>query len=501
MRFLILMARRLRRRYARRRRTSRRTFRRRRRARAAANGQRQTARFVVKSSGTDNLIINSQAPTGIADQAVPNYAGTAAIGAYQNLIKSSYFTSIAKMYDQVRVDWMKVKITPTMSVLLQGQKQALFVSAWDRNGVTNPKNVPGFAEISSYSSAFQRPINLDATVWSVTRRINAVTLAEKSLFLPTSALLAATGSTELSDTGLALTIGQTLAAQWNPQLLIGVMLSATSFSAVSNAPTRTLLAQTQTWNYFAQIEFGLTFRGLRYDVPDGPAPMVQTYSVVNPAAQPGVDATTVDGDMPPEGPVKPTQPVVPPVLTSAVLTVGSLFYRETPERQTALGYAAPFLLYNASATQLTITTTHPGYVDIYEFVTWRPDLVGGISAGIGWIRSSNQRIAAAGQNIAIRLVGSVSQSVGVEYQVRIRMGLGSDLVSYDLAFNYKTQPTGELTAPFTAARDVVVFSSFPALNEARYQPLRTVTIDATSHTVDLWVMQRDTNPVVIGQGP
>ena len=163
----------------RRRRYGRRVYRRR-----AQAQQRTKSRFVVKTTTVSNIVIAPSAPGITADASYPNYAGTASLSVFNNLVKSSYFTSIAKMYDAVRLDWVKVKITPTTSVLLQDQKQAVFVSAWDRNGLTNPKEPPNFAEIASYSSAFQRAINLQATSWSATRKIFATSVAEKSFLSP-----------------------------------------------------------------------------------------------------------------------------------------------------------------------------------------------------------------------------------------------------------------------------------------------------------------------------
>lgn len=489
------MPRRVRRSYARRRsRRTARKYRRRRRLRAAASGQRQTAHFVVKSSGTDNIIIQATTASGFSTQTVPNYAGTACIGAYQNLIKSSYFTSIAKMYDQVRVDWMKVKITPTMSVLLQGQKQALFVSAWDRNGVTNPKNIPGFAEIASYSSAFQRPINLDATVWSVTRRINAVTIAEKSLFLPTSALLSAAGG-DISDTGLALTIGQTLAAQWNPQLLIGVMLSATSYSATIQAPTQTTLAQTQTWNYFTQIEFGLTFRGLRYDIPDGPAPMVQTYSVINPVAQPKVGYATAESNAPLPPTQRPMIPDIPPFLNDDYLVATRMRYNESLTSNPELGLNAPFLA--IQNRQFTLTTNHPGFHDVYQFVFWDND-EGSTSVGIAWLTTGTNVVVPRHSAFLFRLVGSIARSVAVNNTISMTAGRGTgSLGSVVVQFHPSSETHNEKKLTAVNIKDVYVMSSFERTGAA-FQSVVATSRVVVADIVDLWAAQQTTNPVIIG---
>lgn len=185
------------------------------------------------------------------------------------------------MYDAVRLDWVKVKITPTTSVLLKDQKQAIFVSAWDRNGLTNPSVPPNFAEICSYSSSFQRAINLQATAWSATRKIFASSIAEKSFFIPTSVVQTLSG--KMATTGLNISPGQSLSIPWNPQLLLGVLLSASTYTGFSfQYPTA---ANAQTWNFICEFEWGLTFKGLRYDKPDGGAPITSAASKANPRAQ------------------------------------------------------------------------------------------------------------------------------------------------------------------------------------------------------------------------
>ncbi len=236
---------------------------------------------MVKSTMVSNIIINSSAPSSTQDEKYPNYAGTVTMSAYNNLVKSLYFASIAQMYDQVRLDWVKVKITPTTSVMLQNQKQAIFVSAWDRNGLTNPKKPPNFAEICSYSSAFQRAINLQATSWSASRKIYASSVAEKSFFVPTSVVKSLSEDRTLS-TGFNLTPGQSLAIPWNPQLLLGVLLSASTYGNNIQYPT---LQNTQTWNFICEFEWGLTFKGLRYDRSEGGAPLVSAAVMANTAAQ------------------------------------------------------------------------------------------------------------------------------------------------------------------------------------------------------------------------
>lgn len=281
------MARRLRRTYRRRRRYRPRRRFRRGRFRAAAT-QRQTSRFVVKSMNPGVIQI---APSGFLGggenaQVAPNFAGTACISAYQNLLTSNYFQSLAKMYDQFKLDSFKVKITPTQSVLLQGQKQAVFVSAWDRNGVTNHQSIPSFNEIASYGSSFQRTVNLDATSWTATRKIFASTIMEKSSYMPTSV----PGDNNITNLGNA----QDYRFPWNPQLLIGILctVGVPTTQSVNQPLGQVTFSGTQSWSFMCEFTWHLTFRGLRYDAPSS-APMVNARMVTNTTAAVGLGRYSV----------------------------------------------------------------------------------------------------------------------------------------------------------------------------------------------------------------
>lgn len=249
--------------------------------RKAASQQKQRANFTIKSSLYGNIII---APTGASGDTpnVPNFSGTTAFSAYLNLIKSNYFLSLLKMYDQVRLNSVKIKITPTQSVLLAGQAQSVFVSAWDRNGLNNAAEAPSFSEIASYSSAFQKAINLQATTWNATRMIRASTIQEKSFFIPTGQIMSIFGSSA-SESGALIGQGQSLITPWNPQLLFGVLVSSPAFVNGVLNPNQNVLANTQTWNYFAECEWNVTFRGVRYDI-GGSAPIVNATTVSNTTA-------------------------------------------------------------------------------------------------------------------------------------------------------------------------------------------------------------------------
>ena len=68
--------------------------------------------------------------------------------------------------------------------MIQNQKRESFVFDWDRNRLTNPLKPVNFADICSYSSAFERAINLQATSLSASRKIYASSVVKSSLSQP-----------------------------------------------------------------------------------------------------------------------------------------------------------------------------------------------------------------------------------------------------------------------------------------------------------------------------
>lgn len=268
------------------------------------------------------------APTGYLNEgSAPNFGGTTAISVYRNLIASNYFASLVKMYDQFRLDSCKIKIIPTQSVLLRGQKQAVFVSAWDRNGISNPKGVPSFSEIASYSSAFQKAVNMDATSWSATRKIYASSIQEKGLFLPTSTL------NDSLFSGANVSSGQQTIAPWNPQLLFGVMCASTTpvVNDVGGGMDLNTFVNYQTWNYIIQFEWGVTFRGLRYDSPDEAAPLVNANYTNNTTAAVALGQYNIQPNDPPAGAPNKVIPNVQPAVGLLPPTGGTTYFFNYPK--------------------------------------------------------------------------------------------------------------------------------------------------------------------------
>lgn len=314
----------------------------------AAAQQRQKGRFVIKSTQYGYIQID---PYGFVDQnrTQPNYGGTAAISCYKNLLASNYFASLVKMYDQFRLDSCKIRIVPTQSVLLQGQKQSLFISAIDRNGLTTPSKCPSFSEIASYSSAFQKAINLDASTWSTARKVYASTIQEKGFYIPTSQIQTQEGAPITQD-GANIFDGQQISVPWNPHFLIGVMCMATSpaTDGIANVAARGVFPNVQTWNYMMQFEWCVTFRGLRYDNPQAAAPIVNVNSIINPTGAINTGKYT-------------TQPTNPPTDAPSIIA---------PTTQSATAPVVNATNYTIVGLQLLITPPIGGINTILPQINW-----------------------------------------------------------------------------------------------------------------------------------
>lgn len=149
----------------------------------AANQQRDSGTFVINV-------------TAVADVR----SGWATImPIYEMLCRSTYFSNYANMYDQFKVDKIKVHVTQGTTSNVAGS----FVSAWDRNGldidqVTVIANTGLYGKeeddyalseaIRSYSSSVNKSYNPAGSSFSHTRYLSPSTMQEKSQWIPTNSL-------------------------------------------------------------------------------------------------------------------------------------------------------------------------------------------------------------------------------------------------------------------------------------------------------------------------
>lgn len=202
----------------------------------AALFQRDVARQILKWSNVQTIQIGSSAKEG----------GTY-FNAWQALKNSGFFNNLAQMYDQIKLNGVRVKITllSASSSIYSATNNPVFVSAWDRNGTAANNGgtpLPTFTLASSYGSAMTRPLTQGAN-FGVTRYIYASTMSEKSQYIATADINAVT---EVAEDNAADPV------IFRPILLMAIHSEATSSSQ-------------QELKFNVEWQFDVTFRGTRND--------------------------------------------------------------------------------------------------------------------------------------------------------------------------------------------------------------------------------------------
>ena len=215
---------------------------------AAANGQRDASRTVLKWSHVQNIqakrvSIGSEENNNL----VVSTQGISQYNAWTALYNSGFFQHLADMYDQVKLNAVKVKITllSADSAIYSSNANPVFISAWDRNGISVSTNkLEPFKFISSYGSAITRPLTVGAN-FGMTRYLYTSTMSEKSQYIPTSMIQTLSSS----DSDTSVTSFQT---PFKPTLLLGV------YSNISTGTVYNL-------SFNIEWQFDVTFRGTRND--------------------------------------------------------------------------------------------------------------------------------------------------------------------------------------------------------------------------------------------
>ena len=208
----------------------------------------------MQQRDSTNVVISTQEDVTLT---VPAEAKEATIVRNCNalLCDAQYFQNYLGMYDQYKLNAVRVSLEMTYigNELLNAQKFPSIVTAWDRNGVkinsiktqdpnTFTYQLPNYECVTSYSSANEKTIYYGSR-WGVVRQLDAASMMEKSLYIPTS------------NTRDVLTFGNMYSA-WNPQLLIALQTS-TGVQAIQSAVIS------------IHWQFDVTLRGLRKVVTDG----------------------------------------------------------------------------------------------------------------------------------------------------------------------------------------------------------------------------------------
>lgn len=168
----------------------------------------------IKVSTQDIAIHNPFLASGNQNITIEN-GGCVAINVFDLLRKSTFFQSYANMYDQIKLDRIRIKLTPASFELggsLSKYSSYTVVTAWDRSGLSNEQlavssdnrydKVFGSSssdsdkakgiyltltadDIATYSSAITKPVS-SGTNNSITRTIYPRTTQEKGLYINTA---------------------------------------------------------------------------------------------------------------------------------------------------------------------------------------------------------------------------------------------------------------------------------------------------------------------------
>lgn len=204
----------------------------------AALQQRDAGRQILKWTGEQTITIDPNS----------NQGGTY-YNAWQALRNTGYFNNFAQMYDQIKLNGVKVKITllSASTAIYSATNNPVFVSAWDRNGLSaaGTTQLPTYTLTASYGSALTRPLTQGAN-FGVTRYIYASTMSEKSQYLPTADIHRKNGLSTDDDLPSYEEI------QFRPILLMAIYSGNT-------------VSSSQELKFNVEWEFDVTFRGLRND--------------------------------------------------------------------------------------------------------------------------------------------------------------------------------------------------------------------------------------------
>lgn len=162
--------------------------------------------------------------------------------AYHVLSTSPMFQAISQMYDQVKVDAVRVVISQSYAnVTYQNTANpATIVTYWDRNGVDG---LPAIDQAGTYSSAIKTTSMIGGT-FKQTRFIYANSMQEKSFFVPVS---------RVTQIGLPGAAAATETVPWKPTFGITYQSNVANPDAAAAVVAR------------FQLEWAIvcTFRGMR----------------------------------------------------------------------------------------------------------------------------------------------------------------------------------------------------------------------------------------------
>lgn len=201
----------------------------------AARQQRDSATVTISRFASVPVVI----PVGSS-------GATTILNHWDNLRLSEFFTHYAAMYDQMRIDKIKLKLTGSQG----GSAQTINISpnvvlAFDRNGL-DPSQVVDVTNISTYSSAQLKTWSV-GNAFSMYQTIYPFTIMEKGQYIPTNSLRDPGTDATASNPCTNLTFS---ALPFKPISLLGVSVGFNTEAA-------------NTFSFTGEFEYTVTFRGMR----------------------------------------------------------------------------------------------------------------------------------------------------------------------------------------------------------------------------------------------
>lgn len=195
--------------------------------------QHDSSRQCLKWSNVQTITIAAN-----ADQ------GSTYFSAWQALKNSGFYSLFGQMYDQIKLNGIRIKITllSASNSIYSPTNNPVFVSAWDRSGIASGSNPITFTRVSSYGSALTRPLTQGAN-FGVSRYLYASSMSEKSQYVSTADF-----------TGLITPYEDDTADYYpfKPILLMAIYSASTTTSQ-------------QELKFNVEWTFDVTFRGTRND--------------------------------------------------------------------------------------------------------------------------------------------------------------------------------------------------------------------------------------------
>lgn len=170
----------------------------------AADQQRDITQVVLKTTltrggGQTYTLINEIDPNN--DRSWDD-TGVIAVNIYDVLLRCEYFKNYSNMYDQVRIDSIKVNVTPCCWTTSRDEnpipgyfipKTLTVVTAWDRSGLDQDQFIQSFedtriyyciigSKIETYSSAVTKHLSQGSN-YNLTRYLYPQTQEEKNQFI------------------------------------------------------------------------------------------------------------------------------------------------------------------------------------------------------------------------------------------------------------------------------------------------------------------------------